>query len=223
MSELNHALSELKLLANPGASEIYINFGLEPQGEYWGCPITKMKELGKKLKKNHELSLQLWDAGIHDAKLLACFIEEPKKVSWQQLLQQLPDTKTQDLAMRWAECMVSPSAFALNFIKEYKKSDEPYFRAVSFHTLKNVLKAGKNLPDDGLLQDCLAQIAAEIQNEFNWTKEAMNYALMYFGTVSDNWRLKAINAAHTIGKVEVDYGDTSCVTMDALSFLQRQK
>lgn len=221
MMNLDFALEELKKLSDPRAKENWIRFGIHTTDEYWGCPITKMKDLAKVLKKSHEVSLQLWDAKVHDAKLLACFIEESKKVTQLQIDSQLKDIISPDLASRWAEHMVAPTPLALDFIEKNKKHKLPYPRVVAFNVLKELLKAKKNIPSDTLLSDCLSQISHNLQEEDNWVKEAMNYSLMYFGKASDTWRINALQVAQSIGKVEVDYGDTSCITMDASAFLQR--
>src|SRR5262249_39829829 len=57
----------------------------------------------------------------------------------------------------------------------------------------------------------------------NMVRYAMNGALIAIGTRSDALAKKAIAAAKRIGKVEVDHGDTSCKTPDAVAYIPKAR
>ncbi|TIW00600.1 MAG: DNA alkylation repair protein, partial [Mesorhizobium sp.] len=45
-----------------------------------GVGNSDLRLLARKVKKNHERSLLLWDTGIREARLMAAFTGEPKKL-----------------------------------------------------------------------------------------------------------------------------------------------
>lgn len=46
-----------------------------------GISIHTLRSLAKEIGVNHELAIQLWDSGIHEAKILASMISEPTRVT----------------------------------------------------------------------------------------------------------------------------------------------
>src|SRR5262245_55648579 len=59
-------------------------WGVTPKKAF-GISTPKLRKLGREIGRNHELALQLWDSGIHEAQGLATFIEEPQKVTGAQM------------------------------------------------------------------------------------------------------------------------------------------
>ena len=73
------------------------------------------------------------------------------------------------------------------------------------------------------LETWLGEIEKRIHKEPNWVKDAMNTALISIGSVDKKLNAKALLSAKKIGKVEVEYGDTSCLTPDALEQLTSER
>ena len=51
----------------------------------------------------------------------------------------------------------------------------------------------------------------------------MNYGLIAIGMRSDAFAQLATAAAKRLGKVQVDHGDTSCKTPDAIPYIQKAR
>ncbi|MDT8366470.1 MAG: DNA alkylation repair protein [bacterium] len=47
--------------------------------------VTDLRKLARQVEKSHDLALQLWETGIHEARLLATMIDEPSAVTGQQM------------------------------------------------------------------------------------------------------------------------------------------
>jgi hypothetical protein len=86
---------------------------------------------------------------------------------------------------------------------------------------------GVRLKDDpGSVSDAdaeavLATIEKEIHRSPNWARRAMNGALISIGIYKPALRKQAIEAAKRIGTVEVDHGETSCKTPDAVLYIEK--
>lgn len=49
-----------------------------------GIGNADLRPLARKLKRNHERALALWDSGIREARLMAAFTGEPKRITIQE-------------------------------------------------------------------------------------------------------------------------------------------
>jgi hypothetical protein len=67
----------------------------------------------------------------------------------------------------------------------------------------------------------LIEIETGIHQQKNRVREAMNNALIAIGVRSAALQEKALSAAHTIGPVEIDHGETNCQTPNAADYIRR--
>ena len=51
----------------------------------WGVPVGKIKAIGKRLGRDHDLAQALWQAGWYEARMLAAFVDEPERVTVAQM------------------------------------------------------------------------------------------------------------------------------------------
>ena len=73
-------IANLKQCANAQAVEGMARFGIRP-AQALGISIPTLRKMAKEIGKNHMLALELWDSGIHEARILASMIAEPQLVS----------------------------------------------------------------------------------------------------------------------------------------------
>jgi hypothetical protein len=76
-------------------------------------------------------------------------------------------------------------------------------------------------PSDAECRKILETIESEIHQSPNRARYAMNTALISIGAYRPSLMNEAIAAAKRIGKVEVDHGDTSCRTPDAIEYIKK--
>lgn len=219
---LEEVLNYLEQNGDPRALKSWGNMGIVTKDKYFGNGLTKLKAFAKKVKRNHELALQLWGSGIHDAKLLACFIEEPKKVTEEQVEQQLNEVYFFDVGDRWVMEVVSKTPFAQNKMELWTQAEEEYTKRCGFCLVTILAATQKDLPNSYWMP-YVQQIENELQSERNWVKEMMNYALMAIGKRNEEMNAIALATTNKIGVVEVDYGNTSCKTIDAKAALKKMK
>ena len=149
-------------------------------------------------------------------------VEEPKKVDKAQCIKQVQDICAPDLARMYAEFVSSKVSFSKELAVEWCASDDEYTKCTGFHTLCNIAK-DKKLSDTMFFLPYIIQIEQECQAERNWVKEVMHWSLFAIGSVNKELHTEAVAAAKKIGKVEVDYGKTSCETVDVLKHLLKSK
>jgi 3-methyladenine DNA glycosylase AlkD len=76
-------LTELKSLGTESTKKTLANHGA-PDTQY-GVKIEELKKIQKKIKKNYELSLYLYNSGISDAQYLAGLIADEKQMTKKDL------------------------------------------------------------------------------------------------------------------------------------------
>jgi 3-methyladenine DNA glycosylase AlkD len=212
---LNSALRELKRRGTAQNRKVYRRHGV---GEnMYGVSVADLRLLAKQIKIDHDLAVQLWATGNHDAQVLATLIADPTQL----------DAKTLDAWSKDLENYVITDQFAGLVART------PYWqkKAEKWHTARSewIGRAGWNLigqlalhqPDlpDNYFESYLIEIETHIHRQKNRVREAMNNALIAIGIRNPALQEKALSAAQTIGPVEIDHGETNCKTPDATEYI----
>lgn len=210
------ALVELRALADPRAVKVWERMGM-PTDHYMGVGLTKVRDLGKKIKKDHALALELWETGIHDARLLAVMIADPKHMTDELLERWVREAEFWDLTDKLASEQVAKGPLARKKLDDWLQSDQEYIQRSAFWTLAWLAKEGKMAPPE--LETYLPEVKRGLQSAMNWVREAANLALIYVGSASKDLNARALAIKEEVGEVHVDYGESSCKLPDANAYL----
>ncbi len=94
--EYNEVLRKLKALSNPKAVAGMARFGIKAANVY-GLSLPTLRAMAKQIGRGHELALQLWSSGIHEARILASMIEDPQDVTEEQMERWVKDFDSWDV------------------------------------------------------------------------------------------------------------------------------
>jgi len=72
-------MAELKKSGSDQTRKVLMRHGAKDP--FYGVKVTDLKKIVNKVKKNHELSLELYDTGNSDAMYLAGLIADENKIS----------------------------------------------------------------------------------------------------------------------------------------------
>src|SRR5215472_9240324 len=78
------ALEELRALGERRNVRGMARFGIRAKIAY-GVAKPKMDALERRIGKDHCLALELWDSGVHDARILAGLVDIPAEVTAAQM------------------------------------------------------------------------------------------------------------------------------------------
>lgn len=190
----------------------------EHQQGYFGLGLTKLKKFSSQVGKSHELALELWEQPYLDTKLLATFVEEPKKVTEAQMNSQVKTIFNWILADKYCENVVAKTGLSAKLFDGWSDSNQEMVKRCAYTLAGMLAMKNQDLPEtwfEQRLKEC-----ANLQNETNFVKDAMNMALMRIGSRSPSLHKQALDIALSVGEVVVDYGDNSCMTPNALKVLQ---
>ena len=82
--EYEQVMKKLKSMENKKNKEGMARFGIKGKN-ILGIPNPKVRAVAKEIGKNHKLAQKLWASEIHEARMLAAFIDEPEKVTEKQM------------------------------------------------------------------------------------------------------------------------------------------
>src|SRR3990167_610459 len=106
-------------MANPKNVAGMARFGINPN-KTLGVSIYNLRPLAKRIGKNHALALKLWGSGIHEARILASYIDEPEKVTEAQLERWVADFDSWDVVDQVSE-LIAHTPYVVKKIHEWAK------------------------------------------------------------------------------------------------------
>ena len=215
LSELTKILKEM---ADPRALASWERLNLQSKDIFLGTGMSKLKERAKKIPKDHSLAIECWRSNIHDAKMMACFIDEPKKITESEADEVIHHIDVWGLGDQYVKNQIAKTPFKIEKAEQWANDKREYVRRAGYQLIQILAKDDDSLPDSWF--EAYLRHIENLQQEDNFVKEMMAYALMAIGGRNANLHSKALQIANRTGKVEVDYGDTSCQSPDPLGFLE---
>ncbi len=188
-------------------------------GPMFGVSFGTLSTLQKRIRVDHDLAMKLWNTGNVDARNLAMKIADPSLLESSEL-NRWALGNSMGMCSLYVASLAQESKHGAKKAKEWLASRDDRLRAVGWTLISVLANRDEQSPDETYAKH-LAQIEKSIHSEANEVKSAMNGALIAIGGRSIALRKAATAAAKRIGKVEVDQGDTSCQTPDAVAYIGR--
>jgi 3-methyladenine DNA glycosylase AlkD len=187
-------------------------------GPVFGVSYAELYKLQKQIKVDQPLALTLFDTGNHDARILATLIADPTVMTAKDLeaWQGAADNYGLNAAVAGVAAR-SPAARTL--ADRWRKAKAEYRSAAGWSVVSAL--AARDDADEEWLRSCMAEIRAGLDGAPNWTRYSMNNALIAIGGYHPALRADALAVAKSIGKVEVDHGNTECKTPDASQYIAK--
>jgi len=215
----NEIIGKLKSMSTPKNVEEMARFGINPKNNL-GISISKLRPLAKEIGNNHELSLKLWNSGIHDARLLAVFVEDYKKVTENQMESWVKDFDSWDVCDQACTSLFDITPFAWKKVNEWAKRDEEFVKRAAFSIIAGLAVHDKKSPDEKFVE-LFEIIKRESTDERNYVKKAVNWALRNIGKRNLSLNKKAIQVAN--GMKNNDSKSAKWIANDAIRELTNSK
>jgi len=213
-------IKELKSKANPKNVEGMARFGISQKGTL-GISIYDLRPMAKKIGNNHEIALKLWHSGIHEAQILASFVDEPEKVTEKQMEEWVLDFESWDVTDQVCSNLFDRTVLAYKKALEWSKRKEEFVKRSGF-----VLMAALSVHNKGMKNKefklFFKSIKREATDERNFVRKAVNWALRQIGK-SRNIELykEALKTAYEIR--EIDSKTAKWIAGDAIRELENPK
>jgi len=160
-----------------------------------------LKILAKKIGKNNELALQLFDTEIYEARLLCSKIFKPKDVTEELMEKWVVSFENWEICDSFSMGLFSKSPFALKKILEWSSREAEYEKRAAFATLSSYCMADKFASNE-MFEVFFPIIKREAVDERLYVKKAVNWALRSIGKRNKDLNTMAISIAKEIEVLE---------------------
>jgi 3-methyladenine DNA glycosylase AlkD len=190
------ALRELKKLADPQVRAKLAYFGVNVPKAY-GVSTPVLRAFARHIGKDQKLAEQLWLSGFHEAKVLATMIGESVKIDSAQMERWSRDFDSWDVVDAACCDLYSAAKPAWDKIYEWSNRRGEFQKRAAF-SLAAYLSYKDKLAQDAQFERFLGVIEREAQDERNFVKKAVNWALRNIGKRNLHLNAAAILAAERI-------------------------
>ncbi len=171
-------------------------FGID-SSKALGVPMPEIRKLARSIKKDHALALELWETGIHEARIMASLIDDPKLVTPQQMDAWVKDFHSWDLCDQVCGNLFDRTVFAMEKALLYSSHSEEFIKRAGFVLMAEFAVHDKKADNEAFIA-LLPVIEREAWDDRNFVKKAVNWALRQIGKRNPELRRAAITSANRI-------------------------
>jgi 3-methyladenine DNA glycosylase AlkD len=163
----------------------------------FGVSVGDLRGLAKRLGRDHDLALALWDTGWYEARMLSAFVDEPARVTPAQM-----DRWCRDFD-NWAICdtlcfhLFDKTPHAWRKVAAWSRRREEFVKRAAFALLASFALHDKKAPDEPFAR-CLPLIERAAGDNRNFVKKGVSWALRGVGRRSSDLHTAAVALARRL-------------------------
>lgn len=195
-------VSELKKLGTAQTKKTWMTHGAKEP--CFGVKVEDLKKIQKRVKKDYQLALDLYDTGIADAMYLAGLIADDEQMTKHDLQKWVENATWGMVAEFTVPWVASASPHGRALALKWMKSKDEAIVAAGWQTYSSLVA----ITDDAKLDldeltRLLDQVATTVHDQPNRVKYVMNSFVIAVGCYVKPLHRRALDTAKGIGKVEV--------------------
>ena len=212
-------IDEIKPLGSDSYKKILLNHGVKEP--CLGVKIGDLKKIQKRIKKNYQLALDLYDTGVYDAMYLAGMIADDARMTKKDL-QRWADRAYGAALSTTVSSVAAGSPIGYEVAMEWIESKKDCVAAAGWSTLSDIVST----QDDAELDVAeLKRLLQRVQKTIHQAPDAVRYTMNSFvicvGSYVRALTDLALEIAGKIGTVEVDMGNTACEVPFAPDYIRK--
>ena len=193
-------IAELASRADPENVAGMARYGINSKNTL-GVSIPHLRAMAKRIGTDHALALELWASGIHEARMLAGFIDDPVMVTETQLERWVKDFDSWDVCDQVCSNLFDKTPFAYEKTAAWSAREKEFVKRAGFVLMAALAVHDKKAPDVRFRR-FLPLIEREAADERNFVKKALNWALRQIGKRNRSLNAAAIASAKRIRKMD---------------------
>jgi 3-methyladenine DNA glycosylase AlkD len=146
----------------------------------FGVKMADIQQVAKKVGRNHELSLALWETGWYEARMLTAFTEEPLLVTSAQMDRWCRDFDNWGICDTLCFKLFDQMPYAFAKVAKWSKAREEFVKRAAFALLACLALHDKKATDEQFFH-CLPLIEHAATDERNFVKKGVSWALRLVG------------------------------------------
>ncbi len=189
-------MERLQGLANPRNVEGMARFGISSTNTL-GISVTVLRGIARETGRDHDLALRLWDSGVHEARILAALVDDPRAATEEQAERWARDFDSWDICDGCCMDLFRRTEFAWKKAFEWSARPEEFVKRAAFALMATLAVHDKRAPNEQFLE-LLPVIEREAGDERNFVRKAVNWALRQIGKRNARLNLAAVETARRI-------------------------
>ena len=195
-TDYEEIIKRLKANSNRKNVEGMARFGINPTNTL-GVSIPVLRKLGREAGTDHELAQKLWNSGIHEARIMATMIDDPAKVSIAQMERWVSEFDSWDVCDQCCSNLFDKTVYGHEKTIEWASRKEEFVKRAGF-VLMATLAVHDKSANDPKFERYFRIISRESDDERNFVKKAVNWALRQMGKRNQRLNRGAIKTAREI-------------------------
>jgi len=215
-------MKELEKKGSESIKKIFLNHGAK--GPLFGVKVGDLKVIQKKVKKDHQLAMELFGTGIYDAMYLAGLIADESKMSKKDIQQWAEKSPSHGISEYTVAWVAAESDYGWELGMKWIDSPKESIASSGWNTLSGVIAMKPdNELDIALIKKLLQRIVKEIHSAPNRVRYTMNGFVIGVGGYIKELTKEAIDVSKKIGDVYVDMGGTACKVPSAPDYIKKME
>ena len=211
-------LAELKPLGSDSYKRVMSNHGVKEP--CFGVKVSDLQKIQKRIKKDYQLALDLYDTGNYDAMYLAGLIADDAQMTKKDLQRWIANATHSPLASSTVPWVAAGSPHGRELALEWIDSKKALTAEAGWATLRSLVSI-KDDVDLAELKRLLERVRKSIHQAPNDVRSSMNGFVIAVGSYVKSLTDTAIQIGEKIGPVTVDMGNTSCQVPFAPDYIRK--
>ena len=213
-------VQELKSLGQDSYKKVLLNHGI--QEPCYGVKIEEMKKIQKRIKKDYQLALDLYNTGIYDAMYLAGLIADDSKMTSKDLQRWVEKANNATVCGYTVPWVAAESNHGRELALKWIESKKEGIAAAGWATLSSLVAITDDADLDLVeLKQLLQRVQKTIHDQPNRVRYVMNGFIIAVGSYVKALTALALQTAAKIGSVSVEMGGTACKVPDAAAYIKK--
>ena len=215
-------MKELEKKGSEPIKKILLNHGAN--GNLFGVKVSDLKVIQKKVKRDHDLAMNLYATGNYDAMYLAGLIADESKMSKKDIQQWAERSTSHGISEYTVAWVAAESEYGWELGMKWIDSPKENIASAGWNTLSGViaLKPDNEL-DIATIKKLLQRIVKEIHSAPNRVRYTMNGFVIGVGGYIKELTKDAVDIAKKIGDVYVDMEGTACKVPAAADYIKKME
>jgi len=188
----------------------------------FGVKISELQKIVKRVKRDYQLALDLYDTGIYDAMYLAGLIADDARMTKKDLQHWAAKANCRPLSATTVAWVAAGSTHGWELGREWIDSKTPLIAVAGWATLGSLVSiADDSQLDLAELKQMLQRVQKTIHQAPDAVRHQMNSFVIAVGSYVQSLTETALQAGEKIGPVTANLGNNACQVPFAPDYIRK--
>ncbi len=177
-----------------------------------GASIYDLRKIAKGIR-DHQLAAELWQSDIHEARILASMVDDPSQATLEQMESWVKEFNSWDICDIVTDELFIHAPDMLTVVPQWAIREEEFVKRAAFAMIAAIVVHRKDVPDD-IIRSYFPLIESAADDNRNFVKKAVNWALRNIGKWKPSLRSEAVACANRL--IQRESKSAQWIAKDAL-------